>query len=94
MGDFLEQDVSALPRPDAVFIGGHGGQLKAIMEKVLKVLADDGIIVFNSVTSPKVSVDSHQLWDEACQALGLQQKPPLRIQLNDYNPIEILKVKK
>ena len=94
MGDFLEQDVSALPRPDAVFIGGHGGQLKAIMEKVLKVLADDGIIVFNSVTSPKVSVDSHQLWDEACQALGLQQDPPLRIQLNDYNPIEILKVKK
>ena len=94
MGDFLEQDVSALARPDAVFIGGHGGQLKAIMEKVLKVLADDGIIVFNSVTSPKVSVDSHQLWDEACQALGLQQKPPLRIQLNDYNPIEILKVKK
>ena len=94
MGDFLEQDVTELPRPDAVFIGGHGGQLKAIMEKVLEVLADDGIIVFNSVTSPKVSADSHLLWDEACQALGLHQDPPTRIQLNDYNPIEILKCKR
>lgn len=94
MGDFLEQDLTALSRPDAVFIGGHGGQLKAIIEKVLEVLSDDGIIVFNSVTSPKVTVDSHQLWNEACAELGLHQEPPLRIQLNDYNPIEILKCKR
>ena len=94
MGDFLEQDLTALSRPDAVFIGGHGGQLKAIIEKALEVLSDDGIIVFNSVTSPKVTVDSHQLWNEACAELGLHQEPPLRIQLNDYNPIEILKCKR
>ena len=77
--------------PDAVFIGGHGGHLKEIMAKVLSVLAPDGIIVFNSVTSPKVPTNSRQLWDEACEELGLQQEEPLRIQLNDYNPIEILK---
>ena len=94
MGDFLSQDISGLPRPDAVFIGGHGGHLKAIMEKVLEVLQPDGIIVFNSVTSPKVSTDSHQLWDEACSTLGLHQDPPLRIQLNDYNPIEILRCRR
>ena len=99
IGDFLSTPLpigegSGVRLPDAVFIGGHGGQLKAIMEKVLEVLADDGIIVFNSVTSPKVSADSHQLWDEACKELGLHQEPPLRIQLNDYNPIEILKSKK
>jgi precorrin-6Y C5,15-methyltransferase (decarboxylating) len=94
MGDFLNQDISGLPRPDAVFIGGHGGHLQAIMEKVLEVLQPDGVIVFNSVTSPKVSADSHQLWDEACSTLGLHQDPPLRIQLNDYNPIEILRCKR
>jgi precorrin-6Y C5,15-methyltransferase (decarboxylating) len=76
--------------PDAVFIGGHGGHLKEIMEKVLTVLTDDGIIVFNSVTSPKVPTNSRALWDEACRDLGLQQGHPLHIQLNDYNPIEIL----
>ncbi len=91
IGDFLTTDVSGLPRPDAVFIGGHGGRLREIMAKVLTVLTDDGIIVFNSVTSPKVPTVSRQLWDEACAALNLRQAPPLRIQLNDYNPIEILK---
>ena len=91
IGDFLEQDLTDLPRPDAVFIGGHGGQLKAIINKVLKVIAPEGVIVFNSVTSPKVTTDSHQLWDEACAELGLHQEPPLRLELNDYNPIEILK---
>ena len=94
IGDFLETDISSLPRPDAVFIGGHGGHLKEIIAKVLTVLSEDGVIVFNSVTSPKVPIDSRRLWDEACQELGLQQEPPLHIQLNDYNPIEILKIQK
>ena len=96
IGDFLETDITAIPRPDAVFIGGHGGKLKEIMAKVMTVLAPDGVIVFNSVTSPVVSKTtgrpgSRQLWDEACSALHLSQEPPLQIRLNDYNPIEILK---
>ena len=94
MGDFLETDISALPCPDAVFIGGHGGHLKEIMAKVLTVLPPDGIIVFNSVTSPVVPTNSRQLWDEACDKLGLTQASPLRIQLNDYNPIDILTCKR
>ena len=94
IGDFLETDISALPRPDAVFIGGHGGRLKDIMAKVLSVLAPDGIIVFNSVVAPKVTTDSRQLWDEACAELGLQQDLPTRIQLNDNHPITILKCKR
>ena len=102
MGDFLvccdsvatystHDGIATYLTPDAVFIGGHGGHLKEIMAKVLSVLAPDGVIVFNSVTSPKVPTNSRQLWDEACEELGLQQEEPLRIQLNDYNPIEILK---
>lgn len=91
IGDFLETDITALPRPDAVFIGGHGGRLKEIMAKVLTVLADDEIIVMNSVKAPKVLTDSHQLWDEACSELGLRQEPPNKIILNENHPIEILK---
>ncbi len=91
IGDFLETDISALPRPDAVFIGGHGGHLKEIMAKVKTVLAENGCIVMNSVKAPLVKTDSHQLWDEACQELGLRQDPPTRIILNDNHPIEILK---
>ena len=77
--------------PDAVFIGGHGGRLKEIMSKVLTVLAPGGVIVFNSVSSPHVPADSRQLWDEACAALSLRQAPPLHVQLNNHNPIDILK---
>ena len=94
IGGFLETDISTLPRPDAVFIGGHGGRLKEIIAKILTVLSEDGVIVFNSVTSPKVPIDSRRLWNEACQEFGLRQEPPLHIQLNDYNPIEILKIKR
>ena len=91
IGDFLNADLSVLPRPDAVFIGGHGGHLKEIMAKVKTVLAENGCIVMNSVKAPLVKTDSHQLWNEACQELGLKQAPPTRIILNDNHPIEILK---
>jgi len=91
IGDFLETGISALPRPDAVFIGGHGGHLKEIMAKVMTVLAENGCIVMNSVKAPLVKTDSHQLWNEACQELNLRQAPPTKIILNDNHPIEILK---
>ena len=94
IGDFLETDMSLLPRPDAVFIGGHGGKLKEMMAKVLTVLADNGCIVMNSVKAPKVTTDSHQLWDEACQELGLKQEPPMRLVIDEHHPIEILKAHK
>ena len=94
IGDFLETDITSLPRPDAVFIGGHGGRLKDIIAKVLTVLTEDGVIVMNSVVAPKVTTDSQALWDEACKELGLHQKPPMHIQLNDHHPITILKCKR
>ena len=94
IGDFLETDISNLPRPDAVFIGGHGGRLNEIMIKVYNCLTPHGVIVFNSVKSDANPSDSRRLWDETCFGLDLQQEPPLRIQLNAYNTIEILKGKK
>ena len=94
MGDFLSVSCDALTTPDAVFIGGHGGHLQEIMEKVLQYLKPGGCIVMNSVKAPKVLTDSHQLWDEACQELGLIQEPPMRIVIDEHHPIEILKCKK
>ena len=91
---------AALPEPDAVFIGGHGGHLHDIMAIVARRLLPGGVIVMNSVTSHVVEQQtghrpsSRQLWDAACEALGLDQLPPMRILLNDNNPIEILKCRK
>ena len=99
IGDFCSaccDDIATNGTPDAVFIGGHGGRLKEIMTKVAGYLPPNGVIVMNSVSSPVVDQmtnrpSSRQLWDEACRELGLQQAPSLRIQLNNYNTIEILK---
>ena len=99
IGDFCSvccDDIATNGTPDAVFIGGHGGRLKEIMTKVAGYLPPNGVIVMNSVSSPVVDQmtnrpSSRQLWDEACRELGLHQEPPLRIQLNNYNTIEILK---
>ena len=84
--------------PDAIFIGGHNGHLKEIMTKARRYLGPGGIIVMNSVSSPVVErmtnrPSSRQLWDEACAELGLYQEPPLRIVLDDNNPIEILRAR-
>ena len=94
IGDFLDIDISQLPHPDAVFIGGHGGHLKEIIKKVLPVLTPDGCIVMNSVTSVAVHTDSHRLFNEACEEFELTQEPPLRIIINDNNPIAILKCRR
>ena len=94
IGDFLTANLAALPAPDAVFIGGHGGRLADIMRRVLTVLTPDGCMVMNSVKAPKVTTDSLQLWNDACRELGLRQESPLYIQCNEHHPITILKCKR
>ena len=94
IGDFRRLCCDGIAPPDAVFIGGHGGQLQAIMAKVLTMLAPGGVIVMNSVAAPRVATDSRLLWDDACRQLGLQQEPPMRIQTDGHHPITILKCRK
>lgn len=89
IGDFLKEDISVLPKPDAVFIGGHGGKLIEIFQKVAPLLEKGGIIVMNSVTA-----ESKQLFHEACRLCKLKEAEPLRIAVNDYHPIEIMKAVK
>lgn len=86
IGDFLQTDISPLPRPDAVFIGGHGGHLGEMLEKIKEVLLPGGCIVFNSV-----SAESEETFVHGAEAIGMVLQPSMRIALNDYNPIEIMK---
>lgn len=88
IGDFLTIDITEFPKPDAVFIGGHGGKLKEIMAKVMTVLQPKGCIVINSVPNKS---NSEELFKEAIKELNLHMEPVTHIALNDYNPIDILK---
>lgn len=85
-GDFMEQDLSELPRPDAVFIGGHGGRLQELLQHIDEVLLPDGIIVFNSVSD-----DSLQQFYEGVSNIGRRVTERIRLVVDTHNPIEILK---
>lgn len=89
MGDFLETDMSLLPAPDAVFIGGHGGKLREIVQKIQEVLLPGGCVVFNSV-----SPESRLMFEESCRETGLSLCLSRHIALDSYNPITIMKAMK
>lgn len=86
IGDFMETDISPIPVPDAVFIGGHGGKLREMLWKIQQVLLPGGCVMFNSV-----SPDSRTMFEEGAREAGLQLCPPRHIALDDYNPITIMR---
>lgn len=88
IGDFLEEDLSQLIRPDAVFIGGHGGKLKEMLEKLNKAMLPGCVIVFNSV-----SHDSCELFRQSVHFIGKEISEQHTIALDYFNPITILKAK-
>ena len=86
IGDFLEADLSELPAPDAVFIGGHGGRLVEMLRRIDRVLLPGGVIVFNAV-----SAQSQQLFREGIAATGRRITGEMNVTINQFNPITILK---
>lgn len=86
IGDFLKFDLREMEAPDAVFIGGHGGQLKEMVARIKQVLLPGGCIVFNSV-----SAESQQLFKEATTENGLTCQEWHTITVDANNPITILK---
>lgn len=86
IGDFMQADLDKFPVPDAVFIGGHNGQLKDIMRKVKSVMSPGGVIVFNSV-----SEESLRLFREGASELGMEIVSSVHLAVDSFNPIEILK---
>ena len=86
IGDVLQADLESLPRPDAVFIGGHGGKLIEIIQRVHPLLKDKGTIVFNSVTR-----ESRRMFEEGIHQAGRNITQTYHIQVDQHNPIDILK---
>lgn len=86
IGDFLEQDLSLYPAPDAIFIGGHGGRLKEMVMRLKSVMSPTCDIVFNSV-----SEDSKLLFEEGISEAGMRITSCTRMTIDDHNPIYILK---
>lgn len=88
IGDFMEADISAYERPEAVFIGGHGGKMNEFVHKLTAKIAEGGVIVFNSV-----SEETLLLFRDAIAEVGWHITNEMRIALDDHNPITILQAK-
>lgn len=86
IGDFMETDVEPYERPDAVFIGGHGGQMIPFVEKIVRYIQPTGVIVFNSV-----STETLDLFREGVKQVGWVISEEMRLVVDEHNPITILK---
>lgn len=89
INDFLAVDLSRLSRPDAVFIGGHGGKLHEIINLLSEVLLPGGCIVFNSVSD-----STCKSFIKECCDCGLTIDDQHRLALDNHNPVTIIRAKK
>ena len=88
IGDFLSQDLDALPRPEAAFIGGHGGRLIEFVERLTTLMGEDGVLVFNSVSS-----ETLDLFRKAIKHVGWYISYETLLAVDEHNPIIILQAK-
>lgn len=88
IGDFMSQDLDALPRPEAAFIGGHGGRLIEFVERLTTLMGEDGVLVFNSVSS-----ETLDLFREAIKRVGWHISYETLLTVDEHNPITILQAK-
>ncbi len=89
IGDFMEADLSVCLPPDAVFLGGYGGKMQDVLERIDAYLPTGGCIVFNSV-SPKSYTDfiAHTV------SLHYRLEQDILITVDEHNPIHCLKAVK
>ncbi|GAD06656.1 Precorrin-6Y C(5,15)-methyltransferase [decarboxylating] [Porphyromonas crevioricanis] len=89
IGDFFSFSLEDLPHPDAVFIGGHGGRLVEMIQRVAPYMVSGGVLVFNSVSS-----ESRSAFDEGCRLAGLLPDLSRIIKVDEHNPIDIVRATK
>lgn len=101
------QGLDDWPDPDAIFIGGSGGELATLIDYCLTRLREPGVLVMNFVTLENLSaateavkllqlssVDSEFVWD-VCQIQASRSKPILDMnRLVAENPVWIVTVSK
>ena len=87
--DFTKVDKQTLPRPDAVFLGGYGGTMEAILDEVHQMLLPGGCVVFNAV-----SPESQSRFIQWQAANGYRLTALHAITVDQHNPITVMAIEK
>ncbi|MCX2481344.1 precorrin-6y C5,15-methyltransferase (decarboxylating) subunit CbiE [Pedobacter sp. MC2016-15] len=89
MGDIFDTALSDIPKPQAVFIGGHGGRLTELLQRIDQYLPVGGTMVINAVQQDSITdftaFASRPHW---------KLDEPLQLKVNAHNEITILKATK
>jgi precorrin-6Y C5,15-methyltransferase (decarboxylating) len=88
-GDYLAIDKEKLECPDAVFLGGYGGEMEEILQDVAERLQAGGVIAFNSVT--EISYNRFLSW---ARNNGFSVCFHQCIRVDEHNPIHIITIEK
>ncbi|WP_196889244.1 precorrin-6y C5,15-methyltransferase (decarboxylating) subunit CbiE [Aureivirga sp. CE67] len=86
MGDFFEQDLKNIEKPDTIFIGGHGGKLENLLSILNSILPKNGIIVINAVKESSI-----ETFKKSIGNLDFSLEKETTIQVENHNPITLLK---
>lgn len=89
MGDFFEQDLSSLTKGkpvDAAFIGGHGGRLTEMLDRLTPFLSSGARVAINAVQQETL----HQFKEYATQKEHWNLSGETAIMVGTHNPISIL----
>ena len=89
IGDFFNQNLRAYKCPDVVFIGGHGGRLNELLDRLNSVLKPKAKVVLNAVKTSSILT-----FKESCIRLNWKLEEDLTISLDEHNPICLLKASK
>ncbi len=89
IGDFFSFNLEDWPQPDRIFIGGHGGRLHEMMERLNQHLKPGGIIVFNAV-----SRETTEAFKKAAADLSLTMTDTMLIKQDEHNPVIIFQATK
>jgi len=85
MGDYLQVQKNELKKPDAVFLGGYGGRMEAVLDDIHLYLRENGIVAFNSV-----SEGSQKRFVAWCHQRAYQLTQTVQMSVDQFNPITIL----
>lgn len=89
IGDIFETDLDQLSKPRAVFIGGHGGRLRELLQMIDRYLLADGTVVINAVQDASISD-----FIAFSRLLNWKMDEPLKLKVDGHNEITILKATK
>ncbi|MFT3739222.1 MAG: precorrin-6y C5,15-methyltransferase (decarboxylating) subunit CbiE [Breznakibacter sp.] len=89
MGDFTATSKDAFQKPDAVFLGGYGGQMEQMLALIDRYLLPHGVLGFNAV-----SEQSSIRFKEWCRQTDYCLAGDTHMVVNDHNPIWVLVAEK